>query len=105
MRLTLIGKTDKPKFIEEEDQGEDASSAVKGKRNVYLPNKKEFSQINVYDGFKLKCGNKIEGPAIIEQVNTTSFVSPEYNVICDRYGSYTMYLKTREEEILARVLK
>jgi N-methylhydantoinase A len=105
MRLTLIGKTDKPKFIEEEDQGEDASGALKGRRKVYLPNKKDFEEVNVYDGFKLKCGNKITGPAIIEQVNTTTFVSPEYNVICDKYGSYTMYLKTREKEIMERVLK
>ncbi|UCE73228.1 MAG: hydantoinase/oxoprolinase family protein [Methanomassiliicoccales archaeon] len=105
MRLTLIGKTEKPKFIEEENKGEDASQAKKGRRNVYLPSKKDFQEVDVYDGFKLKCGNKITGPAIIEQVNTTTFVSPEYSVICDRYGSYTMYLKTRENEILGRVLK
>jgi N-methylhydantoinase A len=104
MRLTLIGKTDKPKFIEEQNQGEDAKGAIKGRRNVYLPNKKDFQELDVYDGFALKCGNRIEGPAIIEQVNTTTFVSPEYNVICDKYGSYTMYLKTREKEILERVL-
>jgi N-methylhydantoinase A len=105
MRLTMIGKTDKPKFIEEENKGEDTSEAQKGKRNVYLPNIKDFEELDVYDGFKLKCGNKIAGPAIIEQVNTTTFVSPEYNVICDKYGSYTMYLKTKEKEILKRVLK
>jgi N-methylhydantoinase A len=105
MRLTLIGKTDKPKFLEEENKGEDASGAIKGKRKVYLPNEKQFSEINVYDGYKLACGNRIEGPAIIEQVNTTTFVSSEYNVICDKYGSYTMYLKTKETEILGRVLK
>jgi N-methylhydantoinase A len=105
MRLTLIGKTDKPKFNEEENKGEDALHAKKGRRNVYLPNKKDFEELDVYDGFKLKCGNKILGPAIIEQVNTTTFVSPEYNVICDKYGSYTMYLKAKEQEILERVLK
>jgi N-methylhydantoinase A len=103
MRVTLIGKTDKPKFLEEADQGEDASSALKDKRKVYLPNKKEFREVNVYDGIKLKCGNRIEGPAIVEQVNTTTFVSSEYNVICDKYGSYTMYLKTKEKDILERI--
>ncbi len=105
MRLTLIGKTDKPRFIEEKNQGEDTSNAIKGRREVYLPNKKEFAEVDVFDGFKLKCGNKITGPAIIEQVNTTTFVSPEYNVICDRYGSYTMYLKTKKSEILGRMFK
>jgi N-methylhydantoinase A len=105
MRLTLIGKTHKPKFMEEHNRGEDAKAALKGRRKVYIPNKKDFEELNVYDGFKLKCGNKVIGPAIIEQVNTTTFVSPEYNVVCDKYGSYTMYLKAREKEILERVLK
>lgn len=105
MRLTLIGRTDKPRFLEDENHGEDSSDAIKGKRKVYLPSQKNFGEVNVYDGHKLRCGNKIVGPSIIEQVNTTTFVSPEYNVLCDRYGSYTMYLKTREKETSERVLK
>jgi len=105
MRLTLIGKTDKPRFMEEENSGEDASHALKGRRKVYIKTSKNFKEVDVFDGHKLKCGNRIVGPAVIEQVNTTTFVSPEYNVLCDRYGSYTMYLKTKEEEIWARVLK
>ncbi len=105
MRLSCIGQTEKPSFMEEEDHGEDASPALKGRRKVYLPNKRDFEEVEVYDGFKLKCGNKVIGPGIVEQVNTTTFISPEYNVLCDRYGSYTMYLKTREEEFMERILK
>lgn len=104
MRLTCIGKTEKPRFIEEEYDGEDPSGAIKNRRKVYLPNKKEFEEAPVYDGFKLKFGNKVEGPAIIEQVNTTTFVTPEYDVICDKYGSYTMYLKSREAEFKGKVV-
>ena len=77
--------------------------ALKNKRKVYLPEKKEFEIVNVYDGHKLKCGNRIIGPGIIEQVNTTTFVSSGYNVVCDKYGSYTMYLKTREKEFTWRL--
>ncbi len=104
MRLTCIGKTEKPRFIEEDYDGEDPSGALKNRRKVYLPNKKRFEETPVYDGFKLKFGNKVEGPAIIEQVNTTTFVTPEYNVICDKYGSYTMYLKSREAEFKGKVI-
>lgn len=105
MRLTCIGKTDKPRFSDEKDQGNDASCALKGKRRVYLPDKKDFEEISVYDGSKLRCGNKVIGPGIIEQVNTTTFVSPNYNVVCDKYGSYTMYLKAREKEFIRRINK
>ena len=59
----------------------------------------------VFDGDRLKYGNKIEGPAIIEQVNTTTFVSPEFSVLCDAYGSFTLYLKSREKEFKKRVMK
>jgi N-methylhydantoinase A len=99
LRLLSIGKTVKPKFKEEEYDKEDPSQALKKKRKVYLPHKKDFVEVPVYDGHKLNFGNRIVGPALIEQVNTTTFVTPEYNVLCDRYGSYTMYLKTKEKEI------
>lgn len=101
--LLSVGKTAKPKFREEECDREDPSKALKKKREVFLPLKKAFEKVPVYDGHKLRFGNKIEGPAILEQVNTTTFITPEYNVLCDRYGSYTMYLKTKEEEIKQRI--
>lgn len=103
LRLLSIGKTVKPQFLQEEYAGEDPSEALKKKRKVYLPRKKVFEEIPVYDGHKLKFGNKIGGPAIIEQVNTTTFVTPEFNVLCDRYGSYTMYVKEKEEEIKEKI--
>jgi N-methylhydantoinase A len=103
LRLSSIGKTAKPKFREEDFDQEDPSKAFKKKRKVYLPQKKAFAEVPVYDGHKLSYGNKIKGPAILEQVNTTTFVTPEYNVICDQFGSYTMYLKEKEEEIKKKV--
>lgn len=99
LRLLSVGKTAKPRFSQEEFEGTDPSRAVKKKRMVYLPMKETFVEVPVYDGHKMKCGNRVEGPAVIEQVNTTTFVTPEYNVVCDQYGSYTVFLKEREEEI------
>ena len=99
LRLTSIGKTIKPKFKKEEYDELDPSKALKKKRKVYLPLKGAFEEVPVYDGHKLRYGNRVEGPAVIEQVNTTTFVTPEYNILCDKYGSYTMYLKTKEKEI------
>jgi len=105
MRLTCIGKTDKPKFNEQSYDGEDPSKAFKRKRKVFIPTWKRFEEVDVFDSFKLRYGNKIEGPAILEQVNTTTFVTPEYSVLVDKFGSYTLYLKSREEEFAGRILK
>jgi N-methylhydantoinase A len=99
LRLQSIGKTSKPKFKQEEYSCQDPAGAFKKRRKVYLPIDKVFEEIPVYDGHRLKYGHEILGPAVIEQVNTTTFVTPEYNVLCDRYGSYTMYLKAKEKEI------
>jgi N-methylhydantoinase A len=104
LRLTSIGKTSKPKFKKEEHDKLDPSKALKKKRKVYLPLKSSFEEIPVYDGHKLRYGNRVEGPAVIEQVNTATFVAPEYNILCDKYGSYTMYLKTKEKEIKKKVV-
>ncbi|UCC41626.1 MAG: hydantoinase/oxoprolinase family protein [Candidatus Aminicenantes bacterium] len=103
LRLSSVGKTVKPEFKQEKYDQEDPSKALKMSRKVYLPLKNEFEEVPVYDGHNLLFGNRIEGPALIEQVNTTTFVTPEYNVICDRYGSYTMYLKSKEKEIKEKI--
>jgi N-methylhydantoinase A len=99
LRLTSIGKTQKPHLGEEIHAGQDPSAALKKHRSVFLPLKNTFDQIPVYDGHVLRYGHKISGPALIEQIHTTTFVASEYNVICDTYGSYTMYLKTKEKEL------
>jgi len=97
MRVSSLGLTDKPRLPEEKFQGEDSSAALKGKRRMWLPVEKRFEQVPVYNGHRMKFGNSLEGPALIEQVNTSTFVTPEYDVVTDRLGSYTVYLKGRNE--------
>ena len=104
MRLVCIGRTEKPQFQQQEYAGENASGSFKKYRKAYLPLQKNFREVSVFDGLALQFGNRIEGPAIIEQVNTTTFVAPEFNVLTDRFGSFTMYLKDLEEEVKRRIL-
>jgi N-methylhydantoinase A len=105
LRLSCIGRTDKPKFIKTKYAGPDPSPAFKNKRRVFLPVKKKFQAVPVFDGDRLRYGNRIEGPAVIEQANTSTFVSPEFSVTCDVYGSFTMFLKSREEESRGKVIR
>jgi N-methylhydantoinase A len=90
LRMTAIGDTDKPRFREEEYRGKDPAGSLKGKREVFIPGEKDFLSVSVYDGDGMGYGNWIKGPAVIEQVNTTIFVPPEYEIECDRYGSYLL---------------
>jgi N-methylhydantoinase A len=104
LRIVCIGKTLKPEFQAEALKSSDSSRAFKKTRKAFLPLQKRFEEINVFDGVKLNFGNKVVGPAIIEQVNTTTFVTPEYNLLVDKYGSYTMYMKSSEADVTKRIL-
>ncbi len=104
LRLIAVGQTDKPKFLKMEYKGESPENAFKNTRKVFLPVQQKFEEVNVFDALKLEFGNRIEGPAILEQDNTTTFVTPEYNVLVDMYGNYTIYLKDREEEVRKRIV-
>ena len=45
-----------------------------------------------------------EGPAMIEQANTTLLVPPGYRLLCDEYRNYVMHSIEREfDEILADI--
>lgn len=105
IRVQTIGVTEKPRFNEEPFFGHDASSAKKGDRLAFVPSANQFQIVPVYDGALLKHGMRVSGPAIVEQVNTSTFITPEYHMVVDRYGSMTIYLPTKEEEVLGRIGK
>jgi N-methylhydantoinase A len=104
LRLTCIGKTEKPVFKTRDYAGPNPEKAFKKQRQVYIPGENVFKDIDVFDALKLEFGNKICGPVILEQVNTTAFITPGYNVMVDKFGSYTVYDKKLEDEIIKKIL-
>ena len=103
LRLVAWGITPKLRFKQDAFQDEDSSKALKGRRRIYLTKQKRFTEAAIYDGLKLGYGNKVEGAAIVEQPTTTILVLPEFNLLCDAYGSFTMYLKSKEAEVKKRI--
>ncbi len=104
LRLNCIGKTEKPVFSQRHFAGENPDRAFKKYRQAFIPNENIFKEIPVFDALKLEFGNKLQGPAILEQVNTTAFITPDYSVMVDKYGSYTVYNKNLESEIIKKIL-
>jgi N-methylhydantoinase A len=84
LRLTAIGITAKAPV---ERQPRRRVDALKGRRPVYLPERKKFAAVPVYDGDRLCHGNRVSGPAIIESVNTTILVPPGYRADYDSLGT------------------
>jgi N-methylhydantoinase A len=97
VRVQAIGITDKPTYRQEAWDGVDASKALKGKRSMYIPETKTFRDTPVYDGHKMHFGNRIIGPAMIEQETTAIFVSDSYDCAVDALGSFVIWQKGRED--------
>ncbi len=97
VRVQSIGFTDKPSYREEAWAGADAAKAIKGRRSVYIPETKTFREVPVYDGHRMRHGNRIEGPAMIEQETTAIFVSDSFDCVVDALGSFALFRKGRED--------
>jgi N-methylhydantoinase A len=88
--LRLIIRGERPRLqIEESEAGnEDPSPAFKRIRPVYFHDIKDIKEVQCYDGDKLKSGNIIKGPAIIEEKTTTVVIPEQARVSVDRWGNY-----------------
>ncbi len=75
-RLEATGIVPKARFATYEDASPDASRAVIGQRQVWMPEAAGFMTCPVYDRDQLQAGNRIQGPAIIEQMDATTVVLP-----------------------------
>ena len=93
-RVTAIGELPKPE-IERERPGEtDAAYAVKGRRDVYFEEFGQFVPALVYDFDRIKPGNHIEGPAIIETPVTTIVVNPRDRATMDELRNVVVLVQT-----------
>lgn len=95
LRMSAVGLTEKPRFREEPFQGEDPSPCLKGERAVFLPGEAGYADVSVFDGNRMGHGHRLAGPAIIEQVNTTIFVPPGWEIRSDPFGSYVLSTGSR----------
>ena len=75
-RIEAAGVVRKAVFQARPERSADASGAIAGKREVWLPEAGGFVSCPIYDRDKLEPGNRIAGPAIVEQMDATTVVLP-----------------------------
>ncbi|MCC7121844.1 MAG: hydantoinase/oxoprolinase family protein, partial [Gammaproteobacteria bacterium] len=90
LRIAAVGHTDKPAARREPRSEPDAEHARKGSRPVYQPQARAFADTPVYDGDRLRHGNRLEGPAIVEKVTTTVFVPAGFWLEVDALGGFLL---------------
>jgi N-methylhydantoinase A len=62
------------------------AKAIKGKREAYFSIQSAYLPCTVYDRYLLFPGASFEGPAIIEERESTTVVGPDTSVFLDPYG-------------------
>lgn len=95
VRLRAVGITEKPKSLTgaREKSAQTLEQALKGKRPAYIPETGKMQEVPVYNGDILTSNFIIQGPALIEQVNTTVFIGASYNCQTGVAGCFVVYNK------------
>ncbi len=84
LRVAIPGRAvELPSF---EAAGEDASAALSGSRSAYWPAMGGFADTPVYEFERLRPGNRLLGPAIIQAPLTTAVIPPGMQFAIDDHG-------------------
>ncbi|MEV6620344.1 hydantoinase/oxoprolinase family protein [Amycolatopsis sp. NPDC051106] len=75
-RVRAVGEVSRAELHRAPLGDADASAAVRATREVYLPESGGFTPCPVYDRSRLNPGHRIEGPAVVEQMDTTTLLLP-----------------------------
>jgi N-methylhydantoinase A len=86
IRLTVRGSIAKPKLRDWTREGS-VRAAQKASRSVFFAECNGSVSCPVYDRYLLPAGTVVEGPAIIEELDSTTVIHPGYKGRVDRFGN------------------
>jgi N-methylhydantoinase A len=84
LRVVGIGRVPEPQLAAaQEDAGPDAEAAVVDEHRVYFEG--GWVPTRIYDRSKLRAGNRIPGPAVITEFDSTTVVLAGFTAEVDRF--------------------
>jgi N-methylhydantoinase A len=93
LRVTAVGAIAKPRLRQLAQHAGDVSAALRAVRQVYFAEAGGFGDCPSYDRYRLPAGGRIEGPAIVEEMDSTTVIHPSFHAEVDRYGN--LLIRTR----------
>jgi N-methylhydantoinase A len=85
LRVEAAGLVPKAEFQPQPLATTPAADAIRGRRQVWLPETGGFTDCPIYDRERLGHGHRIAGPAIIDQMDSTTLVLPGQAASVDPY--------------------
>ncbi|HEX7104262.1 MAG TPA: hypothetical protein VF201_16580, partial [Nitrolancea sp.] len=86
LRLEATGRVMKPE-PQRLPRGGSVEDALSGHRRTYLPEAGGWADVLLYDRTKLAAGSEFAGPAIVEQMDSTTLILPGQQVTVDDFGN------------------
>jgi N-methylhydantoinase A len=90
LRVTAVGAVDKTGLNRQGLGGEEAGGARKGERRIYFVETAGFQAVPVYERDRLSPGNRLAGPAVVEERITTVVVHPGWGLRVDEYENLVL---------------
>ena len=87
LRVEAAGLVPKASFRPAPPAAPDACAAIVGRRQVWLPEAGGWTDCPVYARDGLQPGNRIEGPAIVDQMDATTVILPAMTATVEPYGN------------------
>ena len=85
--VTAIGRIPRPRLQRIGSNGTSVSDARRGTRRVFFADAAGFVEAGIYDRALLRAGHAVIGPAIIEEVDSTTLVHAGYRAAVDEFGN------------------
>lgn len=86
LRLSATGEITKPSLRRVEKHS-DPDAARKSVREIYFAEKGDFVRTPVLDRYKLGADCRFEGPAVVQEMDSTTLVHPGYTAHVDSFGN------------------
>ncbi len=87
LRVAAIGAIAKPRPRDlAPAASDDPAAANTSTRDVYFAESGGYVACAVYDRYRIGAGMVIVGPAIVEELDSTTVIHPGYRAVADRYG-------------------
>jgi len=88
--VTVTGRQDRPALGTAPRNGGPGSDLVRETREVFLPTERRRETVPIIDDAKFTVGAKVEGPAVIDAVDTTIYLPPGTTAERDEYMNYVL---------------
>jgi N-methylhydantoinase A len=92
LSVSAVGPREKSEMLQIAAGEADPRSARKGTRKVYFEEAGGYVDCDTYERSRLTAGNIITGPAIVEQMDTTTVIPPGESATVDRFGTLIVEL-------------